>query len=640
MAGTTIGEVNISLRMNLAQFKNDVKDGTDTAAKATKDMSQTMSGNITEARGTLTLLGDEIGVHIPRHLQTFIAQIPGVGTALNAAFSSVAVLALLEVLIRAIEKIQEWRQHLEDSRIAWLAVGAEGVAALHKQEEEILALQIQIDNLTQDHLAALRGELKLIDAQTFDSLKAAILDIQKTVDAGFKSDHKDFFIDFFKDSNQYVDAAKKDMDDFFAHVQELSDKQDTEGVKNALVEKTKELNRNLALPADAQNRDTRIKAFQDELNAVTNLSKQYDNLNDKRAKKDDIANTTERNRLEAEALAQQNTDLSQLQEIKKIRDDEQAKLNSSLQNEIKGYSDKIAKVREYKAAWEEAHGGIDAIANQEIEQLTREKAVIQSLIDAQNKILALGVVPGVQQKAPDFSEAGQAAGFGGTSDQLKLAKIKTDATYAKEVAQQERDAAETVNEKYQGQVALLKELNAQGLLVGKDYEDAMAKATAAADKGNHAWAQFGQEVGANILAAAEMKESWGQALASILEDLLKVILQMEVMKALSSVGGGGGFGSIIGSLFGGHRAMGGPVYGDQSYLVGENGPEMFTPGASGRITPNGAMGGGTTINNYIDARGAQAGVSDEIRDALRQTENRAVARAVVTSREIQLRRSS
>jgi len=44
-------------------------------------------------------------------------------------------------------------------------------------------------------------------------------------------------------------------------------------------------------------------------------------------------------------------------------------------------------------------------------------------------------------------------------------------------------------------------------------------------------------------------------------------------------------------------AMGGPVMGGQSYLVGERGPELFTPGTSGNITPNGAMGGNTiTVN--------------------------------------------
>jgi phage-related minor tail protein len=30
-----------------------------------------------------------------------------------------------------------------------------------------------------------------------------------------------------------------------------------------------------------------------------------------------------------------------------------------------------------------------------------------------------------------------------------------------------------------------------------------------------------------------------------------------------------------------------------SYLVGEKGPELFTPSSSGNITPNGAMGGNT-----------------------------------------------
>jgi hypothetical protein len=40
------------------------------------------------------------------------------------------------------------------------------------------------------------------------------------------------------------------------------------------------------------------------------------------------------------------------------------------------------------------------------------------------------------------------------------------------------------------------------------------------------------------------------------------------------------------------RAMGGPVAGGSTYLVGERGPELFTPGTSGSITPNNALGGG------------------------------------------------
>ena len=45
------------------------------------------------------------------------------------------------------------------------------------------------------------------------------------------------------------------------------------------------------------------------------------------------------------------------------------------------------------------------------------------------------------------------------------------------------------------------------------------------------------------------------------------------------------------------KANGGPVSGGSSYLVGERGPEIFTPSGSGMITPNSAIGGNTiTIN--------------------------------------------
>lgn len=46
----------------------------------------------------------------------------------------------------------------------------------------------------------------------------------------------------------------------------------------------------------------------------------------------------------------------------------------------------------------------------------------------------------------------------------------------------------------------------------------------------------------------------------------------------------------LGNGFGGPRAAGGPVVAGRSYLVGERGPELFTPDMSGGITPNGARG--------------------------------------------------
>ena len=87
---------------------------------------------------------------------------------------------------------------------------------------------------------------------------------------------------------------------------------------------------------------------------------------------------------------------------------------------------------------------------------------------------------------------------------------------------------------------------------------------------------------------------------------------------------GGGLGGLIGSLFGGGatgmplnllaRAGGGPVSSGQPYMVGERGPELFVPKASGSIMPNRAgSGGGGTRRTIVDIN-----VSPEIIAKVRQ----------------------
>ena len=70
--------------------------------------------------------------------------------------------------------------------------------------------------------------------------------------------------------------------------------------------------------------------------------------------------------------------------------------------------------------------------------------------------------------------------------------------------------------------------------------------------------------------------------------------------------------SFFGELFGGGKAAGGQVRTGMSYLVGENGPELFTPnGGGGHITPNHRMGGGITVNVYgaADSRESARAIS-------------------------------
>jgi len=58
-------------------------------------------------------------------------------------------------------------------------------------------------------------------------------------------------------------------------------------------------------------------------------------------------------------------------------------------------------------------------------------------------------------------------------------------------------------------------------------------------------------------------------------------------------------------------AEGGPARSGNSYIVGERGPELFTPGISGMVTPNHALGGSTNIVVNVDASGSSVEGDEE-----------------------------
>lgn len=78
-----------------------------------------------------------------------------------------------------------------------------------------------------------------------------------------------------------------------------------------------------------------------------------------------------------------------------------------------------------------------------------------------------------------------------------------------------------------------------------------------------------------------------------------------------------GAGAVLHPLSGLHplRQHGGPASAGQSYVVGERGPELFTPGASGFVSPLG--GGGPNITIYVN--GTAEDVARKIADTILRT---------------------
>ena len=127
---------------------------------------------------------------------------------------------------------------------------------------------------------------------------------------------------------------------------------------------------------------------------------------------------------------------------------------------------------------------------------------------------------------------------------------------------------------------------------------------------------------------ASLRNIASGVLKDIAMQLLRIYVINKAINAISSFLGpktsaGAGFGGFnpasfsMGSLSGGltgvgnfssafvPKALGGSVSAGSSYMVGERGPELFTPKHGGSIVPNNALGGGSTnVVVNVDASGS------------------------------------
>ena len=88
----------------------------------------------------------------------------------------------------------------------------------------------------------------------------------------------------------------------------------------------------------------------------------------------------------------------------------------------------------------------------------------------------------------------------------------------------------------------------------------------------------------------------GEVASAVFSQIQRSLITYGVNAFLGSLGGG------LGSFFGlsGGRSLGGGVLRGSSYMVGERGPEIFTPSSSGRIS----TGGATNVVVNVDASGS------------------------------------
>jgi hypothetical protein len=212
------------------------------------------------------------------------------------------------------------------------------------------------------------------------------------------------------------------------------------------------------------------------------------------------------------------------------------------------------------------------------------------------------------------------AAKGASQGQIDYAKGILEATEAQRKQNELIEEGKRLNEQFRTPLEVLldryKQLNEQLSINGitqdtyrravedaqKTFEDATKPIeTAIKDTNNVA-----KELGMTFSSAFEDAIVNGGKLKDVLrgleQDILRIITRKLVTEPLANF-----VTNAIGGLFGGFRAAGGGVNTGRAYVVGEEGPELFVPRASGTIVPadrTAAMSsGGMSIVNHFAITG-------------------------------------
>lgn len=121
-----------------------------------------------------------------------------------------------------------------------------------------------------------------------------------------------------------------------------------------------------------------------------------------------------------------------------------------------------------------------------------------------------------------------------------------------------------------------------------------------------------------IKGTMSVKDAFRSMAVDIISELYRVFVVKKITGFVTNM-----VGSFLGlppGTLGGARASGGPVSARTPYLVGERGPELMIPAASGSIVPNNRLGGGgVVVQQTINVTtGVQQTVRNEIQTLLPQ----------------------
>ena len=324
----------------------------------------------------------------------------------------------------------------------------------------------------------------------------------------------------------------------------------------------------------------------------------------------DIKDPAEKAKVATQLLGRSWQDMAELIELG--ADDLKASLDSVDDSKIID-REEVDKAKNYRAAMDNLRDSFEKMAIQLGERLIPKVAELLELLAKLPELMrgAGGVVEDVFS-TEDMAAMGDAASitrleferlaemYGGYySSRVQGAK---DDTY--ELEQQMLDLEEATSATDAAFEALKGELKLEGAVIDakkmlQQLQDKAVEAFKGADGALGEYQESLIDAQLKVLALADLI-----ALTDSQKNQIRVLVDTgdleRAVTLIETISAGGYTPELNAMRFRGARAAGGPVMSGSTYLVGERGPELFTPGASGTITPNNALGGGTSITVNVN----------------------------------------
>jgi hypothetical protein len=166
-----VGALIVKLTAETAQFREDmgkVKSELDSLKPSADGAGGSIKGNMTSSRESVMLLGEEVGVHMPRALSMFVSKLPGVAAAMEMAFPIIGIIAVIGIIGKLIEHQG--------------ALAAATRKAAEEAEDQAIKGADQVKSLELTNLKLDDQIAKLEHKPSHNYLKEAILETSEEVD--------------------------------------------------------------------------------------------------------------------------------------------------------------------------------------------------------------------------------------------------------------------------------------------------------------------------------------------------------------------------------------------------------------------------------------------------------------------------